>query len=153
MALRIVEGDIFLANVEALVNPVNTVGVMGRGLALEFRRRYPANYVAYREACLRQEVVIGRMFVWRTAVERPRFIINFPTKRHWRDWSRLEYISEGLEGLKTAVREYGICSVALPELGCGNGRLQWQDVCPLIVEACAEMTAVEVVLYRFREPR
>lgn len=140
------EGDILRARVDALVNAVNTVGVMGKGLALQFKEAFSDNFLAYEHACARGEVVVGRMFV----VERqspPRFIINFPTKSHWRQPSKLEYIAAGLADLVTRTTRLGISSLALPALGCGLGGLQWTEVKPLIEAAFDQQPAIRVVLF------
>src|SRR5690349_8544281 len=119
-------GDLLRADVEALVNTVNTVGIMGKGVALQFRQAYPDNYAAYRKACTHGEVQIGKMFVFATGyLTNPRLIINFPTKRDWRSKSRLEDIEAGLIDLVAVVRSERITSIAIPPLGCGNGGLQW----------------------------
>src|SRR4051812_42763684 len=119
-------GDLLNASVEALVNTVNTVGVMGKGLALQFKRRFPENFRAYAAACKRGEVAIGRMFVTEMyGPTPPRYLINFPTKKHWRDPSQLEYVRAGLAALVGEIRTRGIRSIAVPPLGCGNGGLAW----------------------------
>lgn len=147
--IRHVEGNLLDAEVEAVVNTVNTVGVMGKGIALMFKEAFPENYRQYQAAVKRGEVEIGRMFV----VERsaltggPRWIINFPTKRHWRANSRLEWIEAGLEDLRRVVVERGIRSIAVPPLGCGNGGLDWADVRPRIERALGVLPGVDVVLY------
>lgn len=141
-------GNLLTAEVDALVNTVNTVGVMGKGIALQFKRAYPANFSAYRAACDRGEIQPGRMFVVDTAVNGPRkYIVNFPTKRHWKSNSRLEDISAGLDDLVRVVREQGIRSIAIPALGCGNGGLDWQVVRPLIEQACARTPDVRAVIF------
>ena len=141
-------GNLLLADVEALVNAVNTVGVMGKGIALQFRRAFPANYAAYRTACARNEVRPGEMFVFPTNNPTgPRLIINFPTKRDWRSKSRLEDIEAGLYDLVAVVKREKITSLAIPPLGCGNGGLDWAIVRPKIEAACAELTDVTVLLY------
>src|SRR5271165_4633906 len=107
-------GDILAADTEALVNTVNCVGVMGRGIALQFKRAFPENFKAYAAACRRKEVQPGRMFVFETgALKDPRYIINFPTKVHWRGKSRLEYIESGLEALVADVERLAIHSIAI----------------------------------------
>ena len=122
--IEITTGDILNCEVEALVNTVNCVGVMGRGIALQFKRRFPENFLAYAAACQRQEVQPGRMFVFDTGqLTLPRYIINFPTKRHWRDQSRLEDIDAGLVALVATVRERSIRSIAIPPRGSGRGGL------------------------------
>ena len=146
--LQFLQGDLIGAEAEALVNTVNTVGVMGKGVALQFRKAFPDNYVAYRRACDRGEVRVGTMFVFeREALLPPRFIINFPTKEHWRAKSKLEHIEQGLVDLVAVVKEEGISSIAIPPLGCGNGGLEWQDVRPLIENAFARMHGVRVLIH------
>lgn len=146
-----VRGDLFRSGAEALVNPVNTVGVMGKGLALQFKERYPENYLVYRLACQRGEVRIGKVLAYDLGPSSsPRYILNFPTKAHWKDPSRLEYIRAGLVDLVRVIRELGIQSVAVPALGAGLGGLSWRDVKPLIEEALGGLEGVEVLVY---EPR
>lgn len=141
-------GDLLHADVDALVNTVNTVGVMGKGIALQFRRAYPDMFKAYAKACKSSDVQLGRMHVWETGVlDGPRFIVNFPTKGHWRSGSKLADIEAGLADLVRVVREHGITSIAVPPLGCGNGGLDWADVEPLIRAAFAELPDVDVRLY------
>lgn len=141
-------GNLLDADVEALVNTVNTVGVMGKGLALQFKRCFPSNYEVYLRACRRGEVQVGRMLVVETAPRTgPRFIINFPTKKHWRDPSRLEYVRAGLGALIREVRARGIRSIAVPPLGCGNGGLAWSEVRPLIDRAMIELPGVRVLVF------
>ncbi len=141
-------GDIFEEDVEALVNSVNCVGVMGRGIALQFKNRFPENFKAYSQACKRSEVMPGRMFVYETgALSNPRFIINFPTKRHWRGKSRMEDIETGLQALVQEIRERKIRSIAIPPLGTNLGGLNWNDVRPRIETALASMDDLAVVLY------
>ena len=141
-------GDILRSDADALVNTVNCVGVMGRGIALQFRRAFEDNYEAYRKACLAGEVRPGRMFVFeRTGLEPPRWIINFPTKRHWRGKSRLDDIRAGLVDLVQVVREKGVRSIAIPPLGCGLGGLEWSVVRPSIEEALLSVPEVEVYLF------
>lgn len=139
-------GNLLEANAEALVNTVNTEGVMGKGIALQFRRAFPENFAAYEQACARGEVRIGRMNV----VERlasPRYIINFPTKQHWRHPSKLEYIRLGLLDLVSEIRARSIRSIAMPPLGCGLGGLRWEEVRPLIIEALSSIEDLRVVLF------
>jgi O-acetyl-ADP-ribose deacetylase (regulator of RNase III) len=141
-------GDILAADTEALVNTVNCVGVMGRGVALQFKNVYPANFRAYRGACDRGEVQPGRMFVFETgSAANPKFIINFPTKRHWRSASRMDDIESGLHALMAEIRTRGIRSIAVPPLGSGLGRLRWEDVRPRIEAALAELGDVRVIIY------
>lgn len=141
-------GDILKAPVEALVNTVNTVGVMGKGIALQFARTFPQNLAAYEAACRRKEVVPGRMFITENpALVEHRYIINFPTKRHWRHPSRLEDIASGLRALVEEVQRLNIRSIAVPPLGCGNGGLDWAEVRPLIEQAFAAVPEVRVYLH------
>ena len=141
-------GNLLQAPADALVNTVNTVGVMGKGVALQFRRAFPANYDAYAEACKRGEVTTGRMFVTEVAdqIGGPRLIINFPTKQHWRNPSRLTDIAEGLRDLRRVLVEHDVESVAVPPLGCGLGGLDWKDVRPLI-EAALDDLPMRILLY------
>jgi O-acetyl-ADP-ribose deacetylase (regulator of RNase III) len=134
--VEFVTGNLLEADAEALVNTVNTKGVMGKGVALQFKRAFPENYQAYRAACAAGRVQLGRMFVFDSGrMERPRYIINFPTKDHWRSRSRLADIDAGLEDLRRVLAELKIESVALPPLGCGLGGLRWADVRPRIERA------------------
>src|SRR5262249_33222639 len=131
-----------------LVNTVNSVGVMGRGVALQFKRAYPANFKAYAAACEREEVRPGRMFVFDTGeLTNPRYIINFPTKVHWRGKSRIEDIEAGLEALVAEIKARDIASIAIPPLGSGLGGLDWAEVKPLIDRAMAELPDVDVEVY------
>lgn len=139
-------GDLLAANVDALVNAVNTVGVMGKGLALAFKKRFPANFAAYKRACDAGTVTVGKMFVFER-VAAPRWIVNFPTKRHWRGASRLEDVRDGLVDLVEQVTQRKIASIALPALGCGLGGLAWDAVRPLIIEACERIPQTRVLLF------
>lgn len=146
--LETTRGDLLRADVEAIVNTVNCVGVMGKGIALQFKLAFPENFAAYRQACQRGEVRPGRMNVFPTRLSRnPRFIVNFPTKRDWRAPSRLEDIEAGLESLTAEVRRLGIRSIALPALGCGLGGLDWEIVRPRIEVAFAGIPEVSVLLF------
>ena len=146
--IEYIRGDILTADVEALVNAVNCVGVMGRGLALQFEQAFPANFEAYAAACAREEIRPGRMFVFGTGlVGNPKVIINFPTKRHWRHASRIEEIDSGLEALVNEIRARQIRSVALPALGCGQGGLDWSLVRPRIAAALGCIREVNVIVY------
>lgn len=141
-------GSILTEDVEALVNTVNCIGVMGRGIALQFKQAFPANFKAYEAACKRGEVVPGKMFVFPTgSMLNPRYIINFPTKRHWKGKSRLEDIEAGLAALTRELQEHGIRSIAIPPLGCGLGGLDWNDVRPMIESALSELPELHAVVY------
>lgn len=146
--IELTSGDILKDESEAIVNTVNCVGVMGRGIALQFKNAWPENFKAYEEACKRKEVQPGRMFVFDTGrLIPPRFIINFPTKRHWRGKSRIEDIETGLSALVTVIEERGIQSIAIPPLGSGLGGLEWSEVLPRIESALATLPNVRVRIY------
>jgi len=141
-------GNILEANTEALVNTVNCVGVMGRGIALQFRNAFPDNYRAYKAACDRREVISGRMFVFDlNRFENPKLIINFPTKRHWKAKSRMDDIKSGLQDLVRVLREYGVNSVAIPPLGCGLGGLNWREVRSMLESALAAVPNLSAHIY------
>ncbi len=146
--VEITEGNLLDADAEALVNTVNSIGIMGKGIALQFKQAFPSNFKAYEAACRRHEVTPGKMFVHRTnQFENPRLIINFPTKVHWRNRSRLQDIESGLRDLIKVVREEHVRSIAVPPLGCGSGGLRWSDVRPRIEKAFEEVPEVRVLLY------
>lgn len=146
--IEIAHGDILTANAEALVNTVNCVGVMGRGIALQFRKAFPENFSVYERACEREEVRPGRMLVFETGLlTGPRYIINFPTKRHWKGKSRMEDVEAGLPALLDEIKKRGIRSVAVPPLGCGLGGLDWNKVRPKIVHAFESLPEVRVLLF------
>jgi O-acetyl-ADP-ribose deacetylase (regulator of RNase III) len=146
--IKIIRGNLLKANAEALVNTVNTVGVMGKGIALQFKRAFPENFKAYEKMSKTGDVRIGKMFTFDLGeMISPRFIINFPTKEHWRGNSKLEYIDAGLTDLVNEVRRLRIRSIAVPALGCSNGGLSWYDVRPRIESAFADLVNVEVFLY------
>jgi O-acetyl-ADP-ribose deacetylase (regulator of RNase III) len=146
--IELTRGNILTTDAEALVNTVNCVGVMGKGIALQFKKAFPENFKAYEAACRNKEVKPGRMFVFNTGqMFNPRFIINFPTKRHWRSKSRYEDIEMGLEALVQEVRERKIRSIAIPPLGSGLGGLQWEQVKPMIEKAFATMPEVQIKLF------
>jgi len=141
-------GDILRSDAEALVNTVNCVGVMGRGIALQFKKMFPDNFKPYAAACKRQEVQPGRMFVFDTGqLTPPRYIINFPTKRHWRGKSRMEDIESGLVALVATIHAHGIRSIAVPPLGSGLGGLDWAQVRTRIETALGELEDVRVTVF------
>lgn len=147
-------GDLLAADAEALVSTVNCVGFMGRGIALQFKKAWPENFKAYAAACHRQEVQPGRMFVFETGrLTNPRFIINFPTKRHWRGRSRIEDIDAGLESLKVEILQRGIRSIAIPPLGAGLGGLDWSEVRTHIERALADLDETRVILFEPHGPQ
>lgn len=146
--VELTTGDILKADVEAIVNTVNCVGVMGRGIALQFKKAYPENFKAYKAACDKGLLLPGNMLIHdRSSLINPRYIINFPTKRHWKAKSRIQDIKDGLEALIREVRKLEIRSIAVPPLGSGLGGLNWLDVRPLIESAFAALPEVRVVLF------
>ena len=146
--ISIKEGNLFESGAECFVNTVNTVGVMGKGIALQFKQAFPANYIAYKNACAHGDVQPGRMFLYKTDMpENPKIIVNFPTKRHWKEKTRIEDIISGLTDLTKVIREDSIKSIAIPPLGCGNGGLDWETVYPLITSSLSDLDDVEVFLY------
>ncbi len=146
--IELTSGNLLEAEADALVNTVNCVGVMGKGIALQFRQAFPENFRLYAQACRRGEVRPGRMFVVPTGrLVAPRYIINFPTKRHWKGKARLDDIRAGLQALIADVRRLDIRSIAVPPLGCGSGGLDWAQVRPMIEAAFAEAPDVRVLLF------
>lgn len=141
-------GNLLEAQVDALVNTVNEVGVMGKGMALQFKESFPGASKQYVDAAKRGEVSVGRVLVTRSgSLSGPQWIIHFPTKRHWRHPSKLEWVQEGLVDLRRVIAELGVTSIAIPPLGCGNGGLEWADVRPLIEEALGAIEGVDVVVF------
>lgn len=143
------QGNLLDDEAEALVNTVNCVGVMGKGIALQFKQAFPEMFLEYKKACQKKEVLPGKMHVveMRSLIN-PKYIINFPTKRHWKNKSRMDDIQSGLEDLIRVVKELHIKSIAIPPLGCGNGGLKWLDVFPKIEMAFKELPEVKVHLYK-----
>lgn len=146
--IKFTQGDLFRSDVEAIVNTVNCVGIMGRGIALQFKKAYPANFAAYAEACNNKEVQPGKMFVFNTQqLTNPHFIINFPTKRHWKGASRIEDIESGLNALVTTIQENHIKSIAIPPLGAGLGGLEWALVREKIEQYLSRLNGVHILVY------
>lgn len=146
--IKLTQGNMLETDVEALVNTVNCVGVMGKGIALQFKQAFRDNFQAYASACKKGEVKPGRMFAFPTdRMINPKYIINFPTKRHWKEKSRLEYIEQGLNALVAEVRRLGIKTIAIPPLGCGYGGLSWPEVRNLIEIAFDQLPDVQVLLF------
>jgi O-acetyl-ADP-ribose deacetylase (regulator of RNase III) len=147
--IELAKGNLLQAPVEALVNTVNTVGIMGRGIALQFKQAYPRMFRAYEAACKAGDLQTGKMHVFDLGglAGSPRWIVNFPTKGHWRAKSRIEDIEAGLVDLVATIKRLGISSIAVPPLGCGNGGLDWDEVRPRIEAALAEVPSVRVLLY------
>ena len=142
------QGNLLDADVEALVNTVNTVGVMGKGIALMFKESFPENYKAYAIACEADEIVVGEVFsTYRTDMYGPKWIVNFPTKKHWRHPSKLEWIEAGLEDLRSFIVENKVRSIAIPPLGAGNGGLNWTDVRPLVDRILGDLPDTKIVVF------
>lgn len=138
-------GDIFDTDVQAIVNPVNTVGVMGKGLALAFKQKYPDNFKLYQTACKNNELKVGQLLI--TEHQSGKFIVNFPTKQHWRGKSQLQWITEGLIALKQFIIENHINSIAIPALGSGLGGLDWTLVKTEIEMILQDLTDVEILVF------
>lgn len=146
--IAVTTGNILDADAEALVNTVNCVGIMGRGIALQFKNAFPENFKAYEAACARKDVQPGKMHVFETGqLTGPRFIINFPTKRHWKGKSRMQDIDSGLAALAIEIRNRDIRSIAVPPLGCGLGGLNWSDVRPRIEAALGVIPGLHVTIF------
>lgn len=146
--IKFAKGNLLEADVDAMVNTVNCVGVMGKGIALQFKQAYPENYRAYRQACEAGNVKPGRMFTFDFGKDhRPRYVINFPTKRHWKGNSKIADIESGLQDLATKLNDLRVQSVALPPLGCGHGGLEWSQVRSAIQGALGQLKGVKVVVF------
>ena len=151
MGITYTDSSIFEIDAEATVNPVNCVGVSGAGLARQFARRYPENARLYRQACKEGRVTPGRGIITETGLDNPRHIVNFPTKRHWREQSRLSDISLGLRNMRRELLRRGIRSIALPALGVGLGGLDWRDVREVIEKEFGGQPAMEVTVCNPKE--
>ena len=146
--IRFTSGDILSAEADALVNTVNCVGVMGRGVALQFKKAFPDNYKKYKRACDLKEVQPGKMFVFETGtLTQPHYIINFPTKRHWRGKSRIEDIEAGLKSLTLEIQRLKLRSIAIPPLGSGLGGLDWSQVRSRIESHLSDLPDVQVLVF------
>ncbi len=143
----VIDGNIFDSPAQVITNTVNCVGVMGKGIALEFKSRFPAMFNDYKARCNSGRLLIGEPYLWEDSEVQ---ILNFPTKRHWRDKSRLEDIDSGLRYLSKNYKEMGIYTLALAPLGCGNGGLNWIDVLSLMTYHLGEIPDLEVFAYRPR---
>jgi len=146
--IRYVRGNLLKANVEALVNTVNTVGVMGKGIALMFKEAFPDNFIKYEKACKGGKVKVGYLFIYENEkLFGPKWIINFPTKQHWRNRTRIEWVTDGLKELRKFILENSVKSIAIPPLGCGNGGLDWQFVRKEIETYLSDIEGVEVLVF------
>lgn len=146
--IRYTQGNLLHADTEAVVNTVNTVGVMGKGIALAFKETYPENFAEYEAACRAHLLRTGHMLVTENrSLHGPRWIIHFPTKQHWRQPSRFEWITAGLTDLRQVILDRHIRSIAIPPLGCGNGGLDWRQVKPAVEAALGDLREVDVRVY------
>ncbi|MBI5325556.1 MAG: macro domain-containing protein, partial [Ignavibacteriae bacterium] len=145
--ITLTKGDIVKAHTEAIVNSVNTVGVMGKGVALSFKNAFPENFIKYKKVCDNGDLDIGKLLITETHQLYPKYIINFPTKKHWRFPSRYNYIETGLNELRTFICENQIKSIAIPPLGCGNGKLEWNYVKFIIELSLKGLDGTEILLY------
>lgn len=142
--LQFLEIDIFAANCEAIVNPINCVGVMGGGLAKVFKNRYPDMFIEYEALCKRNGIKPGSLHVWRNPLNNPKWVVNFPTKDDWKNPSELKYISDGLVALRSFITGNKVKSIAIPALGCGLGGLDWNVVKKIIEVELLDNAAKEV---------
>ncbi len=147
MGVEYVPGDILEATTEAVLNPVNCIGLMGAGLAKQFRNKYPNMFKHYSDACRRGVLAPGRLLIYdRETFDPPFYIINFPTKNDWRQPSKLEYIESGLIALVRILKPMGVNSISVPKLGCGLGELDWEDVNSLIKKYLSDVDC-QVMVY------
>ncbi len=149
MALKFLHGDLFKDDAEALVNTVNCVGVMGKGVALKFKQLWPENYRKYKEVCERNELYPGKLLVVEEGdmINGRKLLVNFPTKEHWKAKSKLEYVEKGLDALVKEIQGSNIKSIAMPPLGCGNGGLEWKEVRKIIVQKLSGLNDVDIRIY------
>ncbi len=161
--MKVLIGDLFQSKAQTLVNAVNCVGAMGKGIALEFKKRFPKMFKDYERRCANKEVALGRPYVYRPSrliqnqqdqyslfpEENPdcdKWILNFPTKDHWRSVSTLDSIVDGVQFLLAHYKEWGIQSLAMPSLGCGEGQLEWRVIGPMLYRYLSQMD-IQVELY------
>lgn len=150
--MQFVKGNLLESKAQALVNTVNTVGVMGKGIALQFKEAFPNNFMIYADACKKEELQPGKLLVVREyALDGEKIIINFPTKTAWHLKSKYEYIEAGLQELVKVIRDYNMQSIAIPPLGCGNGGLKWEKVRPLMEKYLGGLTEVEIQVFEPNE--
>lgn len=146
--IRYTQGNLLDADAEAIVNTVNTVGVMGKGIALMFKKRFPKNMTEYAMACKSGEVQTGKMFVTETGESiGPKWVVNFPTKQHWRADSKMEWVTSGLDELRRFIIKNNVKSIAIPALGAGNGKLDWENVKPEIEQRLSDLENVDIIIY------
>ena len=143
MMITYLRGDIFSSPAQVLVNAVNTVGVMGKGVALEFKKRYPEMFKSYERVCNEKQLDVGKLMLWKGS---EKWVLMFPTKKHWRNPSKMEYVEAGLKKFVDTYMEKGITSAAFPRLGCGNGGLDWEEVRPLM-ERYLKQLPIPIYIY------
>ena len=141
--LTYLRGDLLSSPAQVQVNTVNTVGVMGKGIALQFKNKYPQMFAAYQKACEKQQLDIGRLYLWKSP---EKWVLMFPTKRHWRNPSKIEYVESGLKEFVDSYERLGVDSIAFPRLGCGNGGLEWSVVKP-IMEKYLSPLPINIYIY------
>ncbi len=146
--IKSIKGNLLNSDAEALVNAVNCVGIMGKGIALQFKKAFPENFLHYKAACDRKELQPGKLFIYETNMfYNPKYIVNFPTKNHWKEKSQITFIETGLSALIEEIRKRSISSIAIPPLGCGLGGLQWEEVRSKIKDVFEQAPDVRVLLY------
>jgi O-acetyl-ADP-ribose deacetylase (regulator of RNase III) len=145
--ITFLDSDLFASPAQTLVNAVNTVGVMGKGVALAFKQRYPDMFKAYRARCLEGTLDVGMLHLYRTP---DRSILNFPTKKHWRQPSRIEYVEAGLAEFVRRYAEYGIESISFPQLGCGSGGLDWEEQVKPLMERYLQLVPLPIFIHIYQ---
>lgn len=146
--IELKQGNLLEADAEALVNTVNTEGVMGKGVALQFKKAFPDMFEEYQKACKSGEVAIGKMHVYRRhGLIGPKYVINFPTKKSWREPSDMDYVKKGLESLAEVIKSLDIRSIAIPPLGCGQGGLKWENVFPAIQQSLQQLANINILVF------
>lgn len=146
MPIKYVETDIFQSSAQVLVNPVNTVGAMGKGLALEFKKQYPQMYPQYRKYCLDDTLTVGKLYLFKSD---DKWILNFPTKKDWREPSEIAYIEQGLDKFVDTYQEKEIESISFPQLGVRNGGLNWEDEVKPLMEKYLSDLPITVFVHIF----
>lgn len=145
MPVKVVQGDMFKSSAQTLINTINCVGAMGKGIALEFKKRYPAMYDRYRQLCKDGLIQTGKLWLYKA--DDGKWILNFPTKQHWRNSSKVEYIEQGLDKFVKTYKEKGIISIAFPMLGCSNGGLDKNEILPIMQKYLEQCDGLEVEIY------
>lgn len=145
-------GDMFKEKTDAYVNPVNCVGRMGKGIALQFKIKFPDMYLCYKTICLQRKLFTGQIYVWKNEENStPKYIFCFPTKIHFQNPSNYKYISEGMKTLRLKITEYGISSIAIPALGCGLGGLNFNRVLDIVQNELYDLNNLKVYIYQPKE--